>query len=127
VASPYSSSTGRDKNAGVKQNRVFRRRRAARSDAAQRAQLLAAFDRSGLSVADFARQHGVHCTTFYAWRRRRDQVKASPAFVQVELDAPTSPAELVLEMGVARLRLTSPAQLPLAARLLQLLQEGAPC
>ena len=111
----------------MKQNRVFRRRRAARTDAAQRAQLLAAFDRSGLSVTDFAQQHGVHYTTFYAWRRRRDQVKASPAFVQVELDAPTSPAELVLEMGVVRLRLTSPAQLPLAARLLQILQEGGPC
>jgi transposase-like protein len=111
----------------MKQNRVSPRRRAARTDAAQRAQLLAAFDRSGLSVADFARQHGVHYTTFCAWRQRRDQNKASPAFVQVELAPPRPPPELVLEVGAARLRLVSVAQLPLAARLLQMLQEGQPC
>jgi hypothetical protein len=34
---------------------------------------------------------------------------------------------LVLEVGAARLRLVSVAQLPLAARLLQMLQEGQPC
>jgi hypothetical protein len=32
-----------------------------------------------------------------------------------------------MEVGAARLRLVSPAQLPLAARLLQILQEGRPC
>jgi len=37
------------------------------------------------------------------------------------------PSELVIEMGAARLRLVSGAQLPLAARLLQILQEGRPC
>jgi transposase-like protein len=106
---------------------LSRRPRAPRSKAAGRAQLLAAFDRSGLSAADFARQHGIHYTTFCAWRRRRDRAKGSPAFVQVELDSPAGPAELVIEMGVARLRLVSQAQLPLAARLLQILQEGQPC
>jgi hypothetical protein len=34
---------------------------------------------------------------------------------------------LVIEMGAARLRVVSEAQLPLAARLLQLLQEGQRC
>jgi transposase-like protein len=111
----------------MKQNSVSPRRRAARTEAAQRAQLLAAFERSGLSAADFARQHSVHYTTFCAWRQRRDQAKASPAFVQVELASPAQPAELVLEVGVARLRLVSEAQLPLAARLLQILQEDRPC
>jgi len=43
----------------MKQNRVAPRRRAPRTDAARRAQLLAANDRSGLSAADFARQQGV--------------------------------------------------------------------
>jgi transposase-like protein len=111
----------------MKQNSVSARRRRARTDAAQRAQLLAAFDRSGLTVADFARQHGIHYTTFCAWRQRRDQAKASPTFVQVELTSPTPPSELVIEVGAVRLRLVSVAQLPLAARLLQLLQEGRRC
>ena len=111
----------------MKQTSVSPRRRAARTDAAQRAQLLAAFDRSGFSAADFARQQRVHYTTFCAWRRSRDQAKTSPPFVEVELSPPAQPAELVLEVGAARLRLASVAQLPLAARLLQLLQEGRPC
>jgi transposase-like protein len=94
----------------MKQIRVSpRRRRAARTDAAQRAQLLAAFDRSGLFAADFARQHGVHYTTLSGWRQRRDRAKAAPAFVQVELASPTAPSELVIEMSAARLRLVSVA------------------
>jgi hypothetical protein len=86
-----------------------------------------AFDRSGLSAADFARQQGIHYTTFCGWRQRRDRAKGSPAFVQVELAPPAPPSELVIEMGAARLRLVSVAQLPLAARLLQILQEGPRC
>jgi transposase-like protein len=111
----------------MKQHRLSSPRRAPRTDAALRAQLLAAFDRSGLSAADFARQHGVHYTTFSGWRQRRDRAKGSPAFVQVELAPPAPPSELVIEMGAARLRVVSAAQLPLAARLLQLLQEGRRC
>ena len=111
----------------MKKNRVSPRRRAARTNAARRAELLAAFDRSGLSAADFARQQQVHYTTFCAWRRQRGQVKTSLPFVEVELAPPPTPAALVLEVGAVRLRLVSGAQLPLAARLLQLLQEGRPC
>jgi transposase-like protein len=110
----------------MKKNK-FPRRRAPRTDPAQRAQLLAAFDRSGLSASDFARQQGIHSTTFCAWRQRRDRGRSAPGFVQVELAPPPPPPELVLEVGVARLRVVSQAQLPLAARLLQLLQEGQPC
>ena len=66
--------------------------RAPRTDAAQRAQLLAAFDQSGLSAAAFARQHGLHYTTFCGWRQRRAKSSPSPGFVQVELrPAPTPP------------------------------------
>jgi hypothetical protein len=111
----------------MKKNNISPRRRTARTDAAQRAQLLAAFDRSGLSAADFARRQGVPYTTFCGWRQRRDRGPSSPAFVQVELTPPPPSAELVLEVGPARLRVVSPAQLPLAAGLLQLLQEGRPC
>ena len=77
----------------MKKNNVSPRCRATRTDAAQRAQLLAAFDRSGLSGADFARQQGVHYTTFCGWRQRRDRGPASPAFVQVELTPPPPSAE----------------------------------
>jgi hypothetical protein len=110
----------------------FSRHRARRTDAAQRSQLLAQFDRSGLSAAAFARQEGIHYTTFCGWRQRRDQAKASPDFVQVELTPSAAPvdlakAEVVIEPGVARLRLSSPVQLPLAARLLQCLNAPPPC
>jgi transposase-like protein len=111
----------------MKKNNISGRRRAPRTDAAQRTQLLAAFDRSGLSATDFARQHGVHYTTFCGWRQRRVQAKASPAFVQVELAPPSPASELVIEVGLARLRLVSQGQIPLAARLLQMLREGQPC
>jgi hypothetical protein len=104
----------------MKQHRVSRRRRAPRTDAAQRARLLTAFDRSGLSATDFARQQGVHYTTFCGWRQRRDRGPSSPGFVQVEMPESAPPVELVIEWGgTARLRLTSEAQIPLAARLLQ--------
>jgi transposase-like protein len=99
-----------------------------RTQADRRAQLLAAFDRSGLSAAAFARQHSLNYTTFCGWRQRRFQAKASPAFVQVEVAVPAAPLELVIELGVqARLRLTSTSQVDLAVRLLQSLNATAVC
>jgi hypothetical protein len=122
----------------MKQHRVSQRRRAPRTDAARRAQLLTAFDRSGLSAADFARQQGVHYTTFCGWRQRRDRGQSSPGFAQVEIPESTPPVdlsaeasakvELVIEWGgTARLRLTSEAQIPLAAHLLQACNVARPC
>jgi transposase-like protein len=109
-------------------NGSFLRRRAPRIDATRRAQLLAAFDRSGLSVAAFARQQGIHPTTLYGWRQRQGRGKTSPAFVQVELSPPAAPAELMIELGAAaRLRLVSAAQVPLAARLLQAFNDSRSC
>jgi transposase-like protein len=109
-------------------NGSYPRRRRPRIDAARRTQLLAAFDRSGLSVANFARRQGIHYTTFYGWRRRRAQAKATPAFVQVELPEPTSPVELQVELGArVRLRLTAEGQIPLAVRLLQAFNASRPC
>ena len=69
-------------------------RRRQRTTAAERAQILVTFERSGLSAAAFARQHGLHYTTFCAWRRQ--QVPISPAFVQIEVVAPRAPVELVV-------------------------------
>ena len=115
-------------NAGVlKSSKRFSGIPRTRVDGQRRARLLAAFDRSGLSAAAFARRQKLNYTTFCGWRQRRDRAKASPAFVQVELASPMPPSELVIEMGAARLRLVSVTQLPLAARLLQMLQEDRRC
>jgi transposase-like protein len=102
------------------------RRRSKRTDPERRAQLLAAFERSGVSAVAFARQHRLHYTTFCGWRSRR--AKAAPDFVQVELHEPAPPSELLLELGPqARLRLTSAAQIELAVRLLQALNASRAC
>lgn len=115
------------KSGGMKNSDHASRRSRARHAAVQRAQLLAAFDRSELSAAAFARQHQINYTTFCGWRQRRDQSKSAPAFVEVELPAP-APVELVIELGAhARLRLTSAEQIELAARLLQTLNAPRPC
>ena len=99
-----------------------------RATAQRRTQLLAAFARSGLSAAAFARRHGIGYTTFCGWRHRHTKTKPSPAFVQVELAEPTAPAELLIELGAhARLRLTSARQFELAAGLLRRFNAVTPC
>ena len=100
-----------------------------RTTVRERARLLAAFDRSGLSAAAFARQHGLHYTTFCGWRQQRAQLKPAPAFVQVELTAPPTAAEgLLVELGGnARLRIVSAGQIALAAQPLQTLHAARPC
>ena len=101
--------------------------RARRTTAAKRSQLLAAFDRSGLSAAAFARQHELNYTTFCGWRQRQAKAEPSPGFVQVELPPPV-PAELVVELGAsARMRITDAGQIALGARLLQALGASTPC
>jgi hypothetical protein len=112
----------------MKKTRVSPRRREPRTNAVRRAQLLAAFDCSGLSAAVFARQQGIRYTTFCGWRKRQARGKPSPGFVQVGMPVPTPPVELVIELGrTARLLLTSEAQIPLAAHLLQTLNVSRPC
>lgn len=102
--------------------------RARRSTATQRAQLLAAFTRSGLSAADFARKHQLNYTTFCGWRQRRAPAAASPAFVQVEVTPPSAPAELLIELGCsARLRVHCASQVELAARLIPTFNAAVAC
>lgn len=99
-------------------NRSLRHRRR-RTPPARRNQLLAAFDRSGLSAAAFARQQGIGYTTFCGWRHRRARAKAIPAFVEVEVPGPAAAVELLIEVGAhARLRISSAGQVELAARFL---------
>jgi hypothetical protein len=108
-------------------NGSLRQRRPA-TPLSRRRQLLAVFERSGLSAAAFARRHDLGYTTFCGWRHRRAKTQPPPTFVQVELANPTAPVELLLELGPqARLRLTSASQIELAARLLHRLNAAAAC
>ena len=112
----------------MKSSNVSVRHRRRRTPPSRRAQLLAAFDRSGLSGAAFARQHGIGYTTFCGWRQRRTKTALSPAFVEVEVLERAAPVELVIEVGAqARLRVTSPAQIDLAARWLHRFNALAAC
>lgn len=101
------------------------RRHRRSTDPKRRAELLAAFDRSELTAASFARRHGIHYTTLYAWRRR---AKASPEFVEVELPPPAAPVELTVELGAgARMRLSRIDQVELAVRLIRALNTPISC
>jgi hypothetical protein len=106
--------------------KAFRpRTRSLRTDATQRAELLAAFDRSGLSAAAFARQHQLNYTTFCGWRAQRAK---APGFVQVELPAASSANGLIVELGgLARLRIESPTQIQLAVQFIERLKNVRPC
>ncbi len=98
-----------------------------RTTAQQRAQLLAAFDRSGLSAAAFARKHQISYTTFCGWRQRRDKTR-TPDFVQVELPEPGASGDLIVEIGAdIRLRISSASQIALAAALLGRMCKESAC
>jgi transposase-like protein len=88
----------------------------------RRRQLLAEFERSGLSIAAFARQHGIGYSTFCAWRRRATS-QPNVCFAEIELERSVLPEAIVVELGrQARMRLSSAHQLQLAARLLKELE-----
>ena len=112
----------------MKSSNGFTRHRRQRTPSSRRTQLLAAFDRSGLSAAAFARQHGIGYTTFCGWRHRRAKAKASPVFVEVELPGTAAAVELLIEVGAhTRLRLSSAGQVELAARFLHCFNGLASC
>jgi transposase-like protein len=115
----------------MKTSRGSPRHRRRRTDPRRRAQLLAAFDRGGLSAAAFARQHGLHYTIPRlrdGWRHRQAKARPVPAFVQVELPTRPAPVELLIELGrSARLRINSPAQIELAAALLHRFNASPAC
>ena len=99
-----------------------------RATPAQRAELLARFERSGLSAAAFARRHGLSYTTFCGWRQRQAKAESVPGFVQVDLPAADPAPGLVIELGpLIRLRLADASVIGLAARLLQALGAPTPC
>ena len=99
-----------------------------RTTSSERAKVLNAFDRSGLSAAAFARQQQINYTTFCGWRQRRDTAPA-PEFIEVEVPARDVSVGLVVEVGAKiRLRISSADQVPLAATLLsQLARQEEAC
>ena len=112
----------------MKNSNRFPRHPRHRTPPARRTQLLAAFDRSGLSAAAFARQQGIGYTTFCGWRHRRAKTKTSPTFVEVELPGPAAAVELLIEVGAhTRLRVSSAGQVELAARFLHCFNALASC
>lgn len=104
-----------------------------RTPAAKRAEILAAFERSGVSGVEFAALVGVKYPTFAAWmqarRRQRGEAgtrrRSAVRFVEAAVPPTEAPAPLELELpGGIRLRLTEPAQVPLVVELLRRLR---PC
>ena len=96
-----------------------------RFTATERERLLTELDRSGLSAAAFARERHLTYITLCHWRHQRARGKRV-AFAEVEIVPPPVVEPLVIEFGSrARLRLSSPAQVELAATLLKHFQ--APC
>jgi len=105
-----------------------------RSTPERRAAILAEFDRSGLSAAQFAKLAGINYSTFAQWvqRHRRPRLSRKPAGHALRLleaiVAPTaqSPARAAEPLrlhlpGGGQLEVTSPAHVPLVAALLQAL------
>lgn len=98
-----------------------------RMPAVKRAEILAAFDRSGVSAAEFARLVGVKYPTLAGWlhrrRRRPGEAGRDPRpevrFVEAAVPPP-APAPLELELpGQVKLRLTEPGQVALVVALLR--------
>jgi len=91
-------------------------------------QLLAEFNRSGQSAAEFARQHGLNYTTFCGWRKRWERAKALPSFVPVEVTPCAAVQELVIEAGAqVRMRINRAEQVPLAVALIEALNRTGSC
>ena len=94
-----------------------------RRSGAQRAEILAAYDQSGVSAAEFARRVGVKYPTLAGWLHRRGRRPGSAPrpqvrFVEAAVTPTSVPVELELPGGV-RLRLTEPGQVPLVVALLR--------
>ncbi len=109
----------------------------------KREELLAEFERSGLSGAKFAALAGVRYTTFAGWVQQRRKIQRgakrhdTPAAVpQVRLLEvvsgtpavnPVATPLRVLLPGGACIELCERSQVPLAAQLIQALQQPLPC
>jgi transposase-like protein len=102
-----------------------------RTSKEQRRVILAEFERSGMSAAEFARRTGLKYSTFALWvqrcRRSKRQVRKAPVrLLEAVLTAATPTTGLtVLLPGGARLEIREADQIPLAAALAHALEK--PC
>ena len=101
-----------------------------RTSKAQRRVILAQFENSGMSAAQFARQTGLKYSTFALWvqryRRTKRPDRKSPVRLleAVVASAPLSPGLLVQLPSGARLEIREAAQVPLVVALLRALEQS---
>ena len=101
-----------------------------RTSREQRRVILAEFERSGLSAAEFARRTGLKYSTFALWvqhrRRRKRPARRSPLRLLEAVLSPATPATAltVLLPGGARLELRQVGQVALAAALVHALEKS---
>lgn len=114
-----------------------------RTPVSRREEILAEFDRSGLSGARFAKLHGIKYQTFMAWTRKRrrvdravpgtgegcpdlmGQIAARLGMREIGLDAVAEEGCLEIELaGGIRMRVRGAEQAVLAARIIGLLSSG---
>lgn len=107
----------------------------------RRAAILAEFDRSGLSAAQFARLVGIKYSTFAAWAHKHrsagleaasppPKARAPLRLIEAVVEPKTGPASrpvLIIQLpGDARMEVTHADQLPLVRALLKSLPAHAP-
>jgi transposase-like protein len=105
-----------------------------RTSKEQRCGILAEFERSGVSAAEFAKQSGIKYSTFAGWlqRHRRARPKGQPPAMRL-LEAVVEPAQggaassavIVCLADGSRIEITDAKQIPLAAALVRALAQ--PC
>lgn len=104
----------------------------------QRKAVLAKFEQSGMSAAKFAALAGIKYSTFAGWvqryRRGKRPVKSKPvrfieAVIGPNANKPGSKTGLIVHLpGSVRVELSSVAEVPLAAALIEALQKrGSGC
>jgi len=102
-----------------------------RTSREQRRVILAEFERSGMSAAEFARRMGLKYATFAFWvqryrRTKRPSRKAPLRLLEAVLTTATPATALTVQLpGGARLELREAGQVPLAAALVHALEK--PC
>lgn len=102
-----------------------------RTSKAQRRVILARFESSGMSAAQFARQTGLKYSTFALWvqryrRTKRPERKSPLRLLEAVVTASPSKSALLVQLPYgARLEISEAGQVPLVAALLRALEQ--PC
>jgi len=103
-----------------------------RASKEQRRVILAEFEHSGLSAAQFAQRTGLKYSTFAAWvqryRRTKRPARKSPLRLLEAVVAQSTPVVVALQVhlpGGARLEISEASQIPLAAALVREMEK--PC